>query len=253
MLRILIAMMAVVALAVPAMGYGTQWEGSPSGQLEIHLALNCYIQIEWQETWIVFNGTTDWWSRHLDNVAYAACPDSAGKWSTDPWGGDAYYAPITGIYYESGDGAVIFVRSNNDLSMAVTTNGDLLGQTNAGNLDTWFTVCLAPFQIGGVALAGSVPTGGQPGHYLYDAGSAVFGHADDGGANPVPGGSVPAGYDNWPDQYAFPCVGSQTWTLGSMSPYIEGTIKFLGRVHRHGMADAGDDYKTTLDVLFTTP
>ena len=252
MLRILIAMMTVVALAVPAMGYGTTWDGSASGQLEIHLQLNCYIQIEWQEVWIVFNGTGDWYSTQLANVAYSACPDPQGKYPTDPWGGDAYYC-TDGMYYESGDGAVIFVRSNNDLSMKVTTNGDLLGQTNGGTLPTWFTVCLAPFWINGSQLMGEVPTGGQPGHYLYDATGGVFGHCDDNFANPVPSTFTPTVYENYYDQYPFPCVGSQTWTLGSMVPYIEGTIKFLGRVHRHGLADAGDDYKTTLDVLFTTP
>ncbi len=249
MLRILIAIMAVAALAVPAMGYGTTWDGSPSGQLEIHLELNCYIQIEWQEIWIVFNGTGDWYSTQLANVAYAAC-DDVSKYPTDPWGGDAYYCS-DGMYYESGDGAVIFVRSNNDLSMAVTTNGNLTGQSHGGTLDTWFTVCLAPFQIAGSPLLGSVPTGGEPGHYLYDGGANAFGHANNG-AGP-PGSVAGTTYDNWPDQYPFPCATvGQNWTLGSMAPYIEGTIKFLGRVHRPGMADAGDDYKTTLDVLFTT-
>ena len=256
MLRILIAIMTVAALVVPALGYDTQWEGAQDDTLDIHLQLDCWIQIEWQDTLIEFDGLGDWWCRHLGGVAYSACPDSAGKYSTDPWGGDAYYAPITGIYYESGDGAVIFVRSNNDLSMRVHTNGDLWGNINdpLNTLPTWFTVCLAPFQIGGVALSGSVPTGGQPGHYLYDAGSGAFGHADNGGANPVPGPSANGSWDNWPNQYPFPChPASQNWTLGPMAPYIEGTIKFLGRVHRQGLADAGDDYWTSLDVHFTTP
>lgn len=252
MLRILIATMAVVALAVPAMGYDTQWDGLPDGNLEIHLQLDCYIQIDWQDQLIEFDGVSGWYSPVLANAAYIACADPQGKFPTDPWAGDAYYCGGAGMYYESADGAVIFVRSNNDLSMRVHTNGDLTG-TWPGNpnttLPTWFTVCLAPFQIGGVALVGSVPFAPPPGgHYLFEASSppgGTFGHADDG---------MGPGYDNWPDQYPFPCApASQEWTLGSMSPYIQGTIKFLGRVHRHGLADPGDDYWTFLDVHFTTP
>ena len=248
MLRILIAIMAVAALAVPAMGYETQWEGDQDGNLDIHLQLDCWIQIQWQNQLIEFDGLGDWYHTSLDHFAYIACPDPEGKFPTDPWAGDAYYCGSDGMYYESADGAVIFVRSNNDLSMMVHTNGDLTGTLNPpyDTLPTWFTVCLSPFQIGGVALVGSVPTVPETGHYLYDAGGSAFGHANDGAG--------PAGWDNWPDQYPFPCApASQNWTLGSMPPYVEGTIKFLGRVERHGLADQGDDYHTFLDVHFTTP
>ena len=252
MLRILIAVMAVAALVVPAMGYTIT---NPSNTFDINLNIGEYVQIIWQGIHINFNGSTDWWCRSLDHVGYAACPDSFGHVPTDNWAGDNYPTP-NGMYYESGDGADIWVKSNTLLSMKVTTTGDLKGVSTNATIPTWFTTALSgPFVIGGAQLVGTVPFSPSPGgHYLYDAGSSVFGHADDGGANPVPGGSVPAGYDNYPDQYPFPCVPAATnWTLVQLTPYVEGNIKFLARCYRLGMADAADTYVTNLNVLFSSP
>ncbi len=257
MLRVFMAIVAVAALAVPAAGYGTDWDFPVSGtdadeDLIIELTLDCWIQIDWQDFDMVFDGVGDWYCTQLAHAGYIACPDPQGKFPTDAWAGDDYYTGGLGMYYESADGAVIFVRSNNLLSMNVHTNGDLYGDNFHETIPTWFTVCLSPFQIGGVALVGTVPVGGTTGHYLYDATGgdpATFGHGDDGVA-----GSFPPGYFNYPDQYPFPCeVDSQDWNTGSMEPYVEGTIKFLARVLRHGLDDRGDDYTTWLDVTFATP
>jgi hypothetical protein len=239
MLRTLIAVMAVAALVVPAMGYTIT---NPSNTFNIQLNIGEFVQILWQDTDMVFDGATDWWSPQLANVGYGGCPDNYGHYPTDVFAGDNYPDGM-GMYYESGDGATIYLKSNTLLSMQVTTSGDLLGAASAHTIPTWFTTCLAPFQINGVALNGTVP--GSNGHYLYDAGSGAFGHGNNG--------TGPSGYDNYPNQEPFACAGSSTWTLGPMAPYVEGSIKFLARCYRLGMSDPADTYTTTLGILFTAP
>ena len=250
MLRVLIAMMAVAALAVPAAAYETSWDfpsgGTQNENIDIYLTLDCWIQIDWQDTEIYFDGDNDYWSTQLESLAYAPCPDDApGKNAQDPWGGADYYTGGAGRYYESFDGAVIFVRSNNPLSMMVHTNGDLLSTDplcGDCTIPTWFTVALCPFWVEGVQLdAGLIPiSGGQPGVYLFDD-AGEFGYDD----------TVPGYF--FPYQKAFACEpASQEWTLGPLCPYVEGTIKFLARVLRHGLEDAGGDYHTFLDVHFST-
>ena len=251
MLKKAVLVLGVLVLAIPAFSYDTTWDGDPEGVITINADINCYIQILWQDVDIQFSNTEGYWSWQLMGVSYRECPDTIGqKFPLDPWAGDAYYCGDSGMYYESVDGAHIFVRSNNSLSMTVTTNGDLHGTVNDPNnkIPTWFTVCLAPFIIGGNELQGTVPDPANDttiaGQYLYEdpAQPGVFLHGDDSQGH------------NYPNQYAFPCDSAGTsWTLGPMSPYIQGTIKFLARIRRHGLADAGDSYSTTLDVAFSTP
>ena len=250
MLKKAVLVLGVLVLAIPAFSYDTTWDGDPEGVITINADINCFIQILWQDVEIQFQETAndtphDWWSWQLEGVGYTACPDPGEKLPLNPWAGDAYYCGDSGIYYESGDGAHIFVTSNNSLSMTVTTNGDLHGTVNDPNnkIPTWFTVCLAPFIIGGEQLEGTVPLDGS-GQYLYEDPNqtGVFLHGDDSQGH------------NYPNQHAFSCEPAGTsWTLGPMPPYVWGTIKFLVRIHRHGMADAGDSYSTTLDVAFSTP
>lgn len=241
MTRILMAILAVGLLTLPAGAYEVIWDGDADNDLLIDLQVDCYIQIDWQDLAIEFDGANDWWSTQLTGMAYQACPDDDNKFAADPWAGDQWYAGAGGRYFEAGDGAAIYVHSNNDLSMAVHTNGDLAGTINsaANTIPTWFTVALAPFMIDDVWLTtGAIPGDGD-GSYLFDNGGA-FGYDD-------------ATY-NFPNQHAFPCdPASNTWILGSMAPEIQGTIKFLCRINRHGMADPGDHYSTHLDVTFTTP
>ncbi|MBN2172305.1 MAG: hypothetical protein JW819_13380 [Candidatus Krumholzibacteriota bacterium] len=241
----LLTILVLAVAAPPAMAYEVVWDGPADGELDINLQVDCYIQIDWQDTAIDFDGTSDWWSTQLMGLAYQSCPDDGGKFAPDPWAGDAYYAGGNGRYYESGDGAVIFVRSNNDLSMAVHTNGDLYGTVNSASntIPTWFTVCLCPFWINGVQLSGhTIPNTTNPGCYLSDINPADF-HYE----------YCEAGM-GWPAQQAFACApASNTYTLGSMAPYIEGSIKFLARIWRNGLQDPGDQYYTMLDVHFTTP
>ncbi len=244
MLRILIAIMAVAALAVSAAAYTTTWDGSPTGDITIYLGLNCYVQVEWQDTDIVFNEVGDWYCTQLEGVGYSACPDPDGKDPTNPWAGGGYYTSDLGMYYESADGAVIFVRSNNPLSMKVTANGNLHAvDPDCGDcyIPTWFTVAAAPFMVDGTWTGvGNIPGDGW-GTYLDEEAAGTFGYND-------------GTYGIYPMQKAFPCSPALgNWTLGPLCPGVEGTLKFLARIHRNGMEDPGGDYTTVLNVLFSSP
>jgi hypothetical protein len=246
MLRTLLAIVAVAALAAPAMGYTVIWDGDQNGVIDIELQIDCYIQIDRQDCDIAFTDQSpyDWWSTQLTGLAYAKCPDDDSQHPMYSWAGDQWYAGANGRFYESDDGAVIYVRSNNELTMNVQTNGDLAGTINDPNntIPTWFTIAMCPFVIDDVAVSGhTVPFCGNPGCYLSDANSDhVFEICD--------------GSHDFPSQYAFACApASQVYTTGTMDPAVYGTIKFLGRIQRHGMTDPGDHYATQLNVSFTTP
>ncbi len=243
-MRKLAVLLVSLLFVLPLMGYEQIWDGNSEGDIEINLQVDCYIQITWQDTEIDFTDQSpyDYWSTQLMGLGYSACPDDDNKHPMDPWAGDQWYTGGNGRYYESHDGAVIYVHTNNELTMSVQTNGDLTGQVHpaANNtIPTYFTVALAPFMIDDVWLTtGTIPGGGQ-GSYLYESGLGVFGYN-----NPS---------YNYPDQYAFPCAPASQWQLGPMMPETQGTIKFLCRIHRNGMADPGDHYYTSLNVMFTSP
>jgi hypothetical protein len=257
MLRNFLIALCVLALTLPAFGYEVRWEGDQSGDITIELQIDCYIQIQWQDVLITFNdgttldpvtGTYDFWSTQLMNVAYGLCPDDepwGGKHSPDPWAGGDYYAGPGGRYYESADGAVIYIHSNNDFEMDVHVNGNLTGTLNSpfGQIPTWFTLCLAPFIINGSPLDdGSRIPGVNP--YTNEIGCYADGPPGGGPMTPCPSGKA------FPNQHAFPCdPPSQTWTLDIDAP-AQGTMKFLCRIERHGMMDGGDLYTTWIDVDF---
>jgi hypothetical protein len=239
MFRVLLAIVAVLALAVPAAAYETTWEGSPTGDITIYLSLDCYIQILWQDTDIVFDGTNDWWSPTLCYVAYQGPGgDDQGKVSTDPWAGDSYYGTR---YFESGDGGYVYVKSNNALSLAVHSEGDLASTVDPCPecfIPTWFTVAFSgPFYVQGVDIGTcNIPLDGW-GTYGIDSGGGVMTY----GAS-------------FPNQDCFQMdPASQTWTLGPLCPYVEGNINFKARIERNGLADAGGDYQTALNLTFSSP
>lgn len=249
MSRLIFVMVAVAALTVSAGAYPTQWDGEPDGDLTITLGLGCYIQIQWQDTDMVFDydgdSAEDYYCNELTGTAYLHCPDPDGKTPSDAWAGSEYYCGTDGMYYMTNDGAVIFVRSNNPLSMAVHTNGNLhyYGET-CGDvyIPTWFTMCAAPFMVEGSWFDdGEVPeSGGQWGSYLFEESIGVIGDSD------------PTQF--FPNEYAFPCEpASQTWTWGPLCPGVEGTVKWLARIQRFGMLDEGGDYATHVDVTFSSP
>lgn len=249
MFRLILVTIAVAALTLSAGAYPTEWDGEADGDLTITLGLGCYIQIQWQDTDMVFDlvgdGGEDYYCNDLTGTAYLHCPDPDNKTPSDAWAGSEYYCGVDGMYYMTFDGARIFVRSNNPLSMAVHVNGDLFWddpECGPQTIPTWFTMCAAPFMVGGSWFAdGEVPeSGGQWGSYLFDAGSGLIGDSD------------PAQF--FPNEYAFPCEpASQTWTWGPLCPGVEGTVKWLARIQRFGMLDLGGDYTTHVDVTFSSP
>jgi hypothetical protein len=229
----------ILALAVPALGYDTTWDGEPDSDICIRLSVDCYIQIIWQDIEIDF-GENDFWCTVLADSAYHPCPDDDNQHPGYAWAGDEWYAGPGGRYYESYDGASVFVHSNNDIYVTIHTNGNLKGAENNGEIPTWFTLALAPFKIGGDVLDDEVgfPLSDEDGCYCDDANED---------------------YDitycdfTYPHQYCFPCdPASETWRL-DLPAETEGTMKFLARINRHGMADEGDDYSTCLDVTFAEP
>lgn len=244
MRKIVIAAVAAVALmmlSIPAFGYEVIWDGAQSDQIKMSLQIDCYIQIQWQDTDILFTDQPpyDWWSTTLQPVGTQRCPDDDNQHPMYAWAGNQ----AGGRFYESDDGAVIYVHSNNTLSMKVHRNGNLTGQKNSPNnkIPTWFTIALCPFMINGAWLSGhTIPGTSEVGIYA----------SDDNGDFVMETGT---GADH-PNQFVFPCTpASDTYMLGPMDPEVQGTIKFLARIERHGMADPGDQYYTWLDVWFTTP
>ena len=246
MLRTLIAIMAVAAFVLPAAAYETIWDGEENGIIDIALQIDCYIQIDRQDSEIHFTDQApyDYWSTQLTGLGYADCPDDDNQNPMWAWAGDQWYAGAGGRFYESRDGAVIYVRSNNELTMNVHTNGDMEGTINdpLNKIPTWFTIAMCPFVIDDSPLSGhNVPFCYNPGCYLSDGDSDFVFEMCDGS------------YD-FPSQWAFPCApASQTYTTGTMNPAVYGTIKFLGRIERHGMVDPGAHYVPHLNVSFTTP
>jgi hypothetical protein len=252
MARFILAIAFVLAFVVPASGYDIVWDGDSEGDITIEAQIDCYIQVVWQDPEIHFTddaggvdpvtGTYDFWDVALEGVANnVACPDDDNQHPLWPWAGDQWYAGAGGRYYESADGAVIYIHSNNDLTMTTTVNGDLAGTINDPNnkIPTYFTLALAPFMIDGAWLDDGV---GIP----YDgAGCYVDG--------PDAGGVMTPCVNAFPNQNAFPCEPALTsWTL-DLDAETQGTMKFLARINRHGMADPGDLYQTSIHVAFSTP
>jgi len=241
-MRKALVFLMVLLVATAAWSYEVVWDitGDNPQLVTINLQINCYIQVEWQDTAIEFDeagwGAADYWSTQLMGLGYSPGADDDNQWAGSPWAGDDWYAGTTGRFFESGDNAHVFVHSNNEFWMDVTVNGDLYGTINSASntIPTWFTCALCPFIMGGVQLMGNVPIGGN-GHYLTDAGGGFFGHGD-----------------TYPNQQAFPCATAATWRL-NFTPEAEGTIAFLARVERHGMADPGDHYYTDFLVTFGEP
>jgi len=241
MLRKLLLALSVLAIAVPLMAYPTTWDGAASGDILWNLTVPGYIQINWQEQNIAFlEDGSDWYADQLEGVAYdPIAGEGDGQQAMWAWAGDDWYAGATGKFYETAQGGQINLHSNCALTMTVTPQGLLTGDVHGETLPSWYTAALGTdFILDDVVLDGTLGTGGN-GQYLFDLSPGLFGHDEDGGGQ------------NYPTQHPFPFDdGARSL---SMDPEIQGTVKFLGRVHRHGMADRADDYKTKLEVAFTSP
>jgi len=241
MLRRLLLVLCILVFAVVVYA---QPPAPVTQVVSINLTIPAWTSVDWQDYDIVFasSGTTyDYWSATLQGVAYANPPDGDGKmYATEPWTGDHWYAP-TGLYWESRDGARVFLRSNCGLTMSVVPSGDLTTTQCGGNtLSTYYTVC-GTSDIPGFKADGNIYTGGNPpsgynGQYL-DAGFDF--------------NLVPAAGNVYPTQAVFAMTGPNQSLV--MTNVVYGTFKFLARVHRDGMLDCAGLYSASLTVTITQP
>lgn len=222
------------------------------------------------ETWIQYQD--DSWatatSPEPDIMFSTATGNSAGA---DPWRPegligiydyDSTKAPTDAYatgWYESTDGATIYLKSNIDLSGVVQCSGPL---TNAASdtLPSWFTVAVTGYD--------EVTPQPDPNGFRLANSQSTTGWVNDG---TPPGAVSPGGYggDNtaggqevtgpmtikfgnqgfWPSQDAFKMI-NVNYSLNMDAPVGPGTMKFLGRVKRNGMADVAGQYTATLWVDF---
>jgi len=236
---ILLPCLLGLVLAAPASAQH-QWDGAQAGTFSVAITVMGYTQVVWQDTDIVFayndytNLTGDY-RRALAGterglyVALDGSGDNDNKASGDAW---------TEAFYESRDGAHLWLDTNTDILMTVTAGGDL---TSGGDtIPTWFT-------LAGSGLAGGFLRGGL---YVNDGnipGDGAGGYAaDDSGPDDIMELGSTAFH---PNQYPFPMTGAGPWTL-DLDGHSKGNLKWLARCERHGMDDPAGTYLTTIDVGF---
>ncbi len=240
----------VAALAAPTLA-AHQWDiqgggGGTTEVMTVELTVAGYTQVIWQDSSIdfasdVYDAGTGDYIRHKDDgltgqyVTLGSDPrDGMDKASGDAW---------TDHYYESRDGAWLWLDTNTDVTMTVVSGGNL---TNGSHeIPTWFTLAGSGDWFTGFLLGnawqndGNIPGDGA-GSYAADV---------DGGS---PDGVMElGGTPFWPVQYSFPMAGAiTTWTL-SLPGHSKGNLKFLGRIKREGMNDPAGTYTSTLTVTFS--
>jgi len=165
-------------------------------------------------------------------------------------------------YFESKDGAAIWLQSNMDLSGNLTTGGDL--DDGFGNtLPTWFTIVVNGYEKtlhipdpNGFRLGNSMSGTG----WVHDGvipGIGAGGYAGDGDqiGEDVAGPVIPICFGNqafYPNQDAFRMSTASGSTFDMDSPIGPGRMKFQARCLRSGLHDVAGPYTTTITVTFTT-
>lgn len=257
-MRKVLVILCVLALTLPAMA---AWTVLGNNTITVSLTIE-------GETWIQFQD--DAWA-----TAVSPEPDiifGAGDYHNTVLIGTyaAGYTPIstdaygTG-YYESLDGATIYMKSNQDLTETIAVSGPLTSGTHT--LPSWFTVAVTGydetlnvadplgFRLGssqsgtGWVADGVIPgstTGGYGGHILGGGGGTGI------SAGPPDAPIYWGGQPFWGLQDAWQ-MAAGNYTMDLDAPVGPGTMKFLGRVLRSGMADVAGLYNATLTVTFTTP
>jgi len=210
------------------------------------LSIPCYTQVYWNEDadqHIYFNDTVqngswnggDWYRATADGLtgAYGAATQA----SQDAWASG---------YYESDDKAFFWLDTNCDVTMQLTSGGNL-STAGGDELPTWYTVALTNnlgctcltdcgFINNGTRQSVAAIPGDCEGYYGDDA-NADYAMEHMG--------------THYPNQYSFPMEdggGNPTTYAMGFDAYAQGTILFHARVLRSGLADAGGDYTTTLNV-----
>jgi hypothetical protein len=166
-------------------------------------------------------------------------------------------------YFESTDGATIFMQSNTDFSGSLAITGDLsdgLGHT----IPSWFTIAVNGWDpiLGvpdpnGFRLKNSV----TPGGWVNDGtipGNGKGGYAGNGNltGEDVAGPVIPFAFGSqafWPNQDAFRMATMNGSTFDLDAPVGPGTMKFLARCKRMGVIDVAGNYTATITPTFTAP
>lgn len=257
------AMMMGIAVLLLACGafaqVPTEWDiqgGNNPQAVEITAQVKCYIQIIWQDTNIQFVNEVgdkgDWFRERGNGLIgeYRALNQTGDKSSCDPWADG---------YYESRDGAHFYIASNNNVTMTVHQNGDLLNQElgYSGTIPTWYTIAASGnwfkgflrnsawmndgnIPINGAGVYGGIQGDGDPDPYTLDLG-------------------VANGCAFYPNQEAIPMAPASMTRSLSLPAVTRGTIEFKARMLRTGLGswemvpDEAGNYSTSLDVGFTSP
>ncbi len=212
-----------------------------SNNISVTLTIPCYADVNWQDSTIVFSSVlgTDYESTQITGLAYTA---TALKTADDPWAGHGAQAWAGGPYFESADGAFLWLASNCQVTMTVACSGDLTGTVTGKTIKTWYTLAASgPFFLGSVQLNdGIIPLDG-PGSYAADVVPPAL-------SMELPGGAA----NFWPNQYAFSMTVDTPETC-LMAPSVNGNLKFLARILRNGLLDPQDTYNATITVTVANP
>ncbi len=229
-------------------------------EIPITAQVKCYIQIIYQDNDIGFvndKNPGDWFRARADGLigAYGSLDplNDDDKSSCSAWADG---------YYESRDGAHLYVQTNNPLTMDIHRKGDL--ETVAGDIiPTWWTLAASGnwalgFLVGGqwVADVHGTPDGKLP---LDGAG----GYAGLNNPGLTPGGTIfLGGQPPYPNQHAFACAPDCDHFFLKLPCPTRGTLEFKARMLRTSIAwgatgelipDQAGDYSTALNVTFTSP
>jgi hypothetical protein len=250
MMKTLLSVACVALLAGSAFGTMT-WDGGVQGcDFDVYLTIGCWGQVICQDNDIQFSDQVgvDWDCNQLCGLAYG---HNYTKAPNDPWAG----YEDGGIYFESADGAYLWWSANCDIYCVIDPD-DNMKNSGGDEVDSWFTMAATNDPDDGVLLDGE---------YKKDCDIPLDGwgcYANDNGETDGQDCCDDANEDGYmelcdfeccyPSQYCFAMADDHdfsSWCLNLPGPSA-GTMNFLVRVHRNGMADAGGAYTAHIDVDF---
>jgi hypothetical protein len=202
---------------------------------------------------IVFSGSvgTDYYRSTDDGLIGQYLPTDASSGASEDFQACGYF--------ESSDGAAIWMQSNADLTGSITTSGDL--DDGYGNtLPTWFTILVQGFEKSlHIPDPEGFRLGNAPGGYVADGvipGVGQGGYGGDGDliGEDVTGPVTPFSFGNqavYPNQDAFQMATNNGSTFDLDAPIGPGKMKFVGRCLRNGTHDVAGPYSATMMITFT--
>lgn len=254
-----LSLLFVLSLCGAAAAYVDQ---QGQGAISVELTVDSYTQIWFQDdAWATppATGDLDIEFSSTKGVDYyrATASGLIGQYLVDANQGAA--EGWANGYFESQDGATIWMKSNVDFTGSVATGGDLANGT--ATIPTWFTIAVNGYdEVNSVSDPNGFRLGNASGGWVNDGtipGDGKGGYAGDGDTT---GEDVSAavtfsfgGQAFWPSQDAFQMSVTSGWAFDLDAPVGPGTMKFLARCLRSGVADVAGAYSTTLSPTFTVP